>query len=308
VIEAIRRPLREVASAAAVESPFRLENEAGYRRWREAKLARYPLCTDDLIVEVKDPRALTRAERDAILQRCGRANMAIYASRVRAADKDMLRRLGTQLGLRRLAGNWLADEDGISQVTVSAARGRQHYIPYTNRALNWHTDGYYNPAERRIWAMLLHCVSPASTGGDNALMDHEIAYLLLRDEDPGFAGALMAPDALTIPARTDEAGVARAEETGPVFHVDPASGALHLRYTARTRSIAWRPDPITQAAVGFLERLLAGASPHVHRIRLAPGMGIVSNNVLHARSAFEDGPDCPRLLYRARYLDRLNGN
>jgi hypothetical protein len=65
---------------------------------------------------------------------------------------------------------------------------------------------------------------------------------------------------------------------------------------------------MTQAAVGFLKRLLAGNSPYVHRIKLAPGMGIVSNNVLHARSAFEDGSDRQRLLYRARYLDRLNGN
>jgi alpha-ketoglutarate-dependent taurine dioxygenase len=186
--------------------------------------------------------------------------------------------------------------------------GRQNYIPYTNRSLNWHTDGYYNSADRRIWAMLLHCVSQAPTGGENALMDHEIAYLLMRDENPAFAGALMAPDAMTIPARTDEAGVARAEETGPVFHVDPESGRLHLRYTARTRSIVWRQDPMTQAAVGFLERLLAGNSPYIHRIQLTSGMGIVSNNVLHTRSAFEDGPDRQRLLYRARYLDRLDGN
>jgi alpha-ketoglutarate-dependent taurine dioxygenase len=306
VIEVTQRPLREVPAAAAEESPFRLDNTVAYRRWREAKLARYPLGIDELMVEVNDPLALTKAERDAILQRCGKANMAIYASNVRAADKDILRLLGTQLGLRHLAGNWLADEDGISQVTVAAASGRQNYIPYTNRSLNWHTDGYYNPADRRIRAMLLHCVAQAPTGGDNALMDHEIAYLLMREENPAYAGALMAPDALTIPARTDEAGVARAEETGPVFHVDPASGCLHLRYTARTRSIAWRQDPMTQAAVAFLERLLAGNSPYVHRIKLAAGMGIVSNNVLHARSAFEDAPERPRLLYRARYLDRLN--
>jgi len=35
-------------------------------------------------------------------------------------------------------------------------------------------------------------------------------------------------------------------------------------------------------------------------------MGLLCNNVLHDRSAFSDGPDQPRLLYRARYLDRIN--
>jgi alpha-ketoglutarate-dependent taurine dioxygenase len=293
---------------AAKKSPFHLDNEVGYRRWRDAKLARYPARIDELIVEVNDPRALTNAERRAIIERCGKANMAIYASNVLEADKDILRLLGRQLGLRRLDCNWLADEDGISQVTVSAVDGRQNYIPYTNRSLNWHTDGYYNPADRRIWAMLLHCVSQALEGGENALMDHEIAYLLMRDENVALVGSLMASDAMTIPARADEAGVVRAEETGQVFHIDPVSGCLHLRYTARTRSIAWRQDAMTQTAVDFLERLLAGNSPYVHRLRLAPGMGIVCNNVLHTRSAFENAPDRQRLLYRSRYLDRLDGN
>jgi hypothetical protein len=31
----------------------------------------------------------------------------------------------------------------------------------------------------------------------------------------------------------------------------------------------------------------------------------VGHNVLHDRSAFEDDPAQPRLLYRARFLDRV---
>jgi hypothetical protein len=34
-------------------------------------------------------------------------------------------------------------------------------------------------------------------------------------------------------------------------------------------------------------------------------MGIVANNVLHDRSAFDDDPAQPRLVWRARYLDRV---
>jgi hypothetical protein len=36
-------------------------------------------------------------------------------------------------------------------------------------------------------------------------------------------------------------------------------------------------------------------------------MGLVCNNVLHERSAFEDAPGRPRLLYRARYVERIAG-
>lgn len=288
-------------------SPFDPDDDPVYWRWREAKLAAYPARIDELIVEVADPRSLSNAEHEAILQRCRIANMAIYASRVCEADKDILRLLGRQFGLTRLDRNWLADEDGITQVTVAETGGRQNYIPYTSRPIKWHTDGYYNPPERRIRAMFLHCVSNALAGGENALLDHEIAYLLIRDADADLVRALMATDAMTIPARVDEAGIARVAETGPVFHVDPYSGALHMRYTARSRSIEWKQDAATLSAVAFLENLLAAESPYIYQVRLEPGMGIVSNNILHDRTEFVDGEKCQRLLYRARYYDRIAG-
>jgi hypothetical protein len=115
----------------------------------------------------------------------------------------------------------------------------------------------------------------------------------------------MAADAVTIPGRLDEDGVARAEQSGPVFSVDAQTGALHMRYTARTRSVLWKDDAPTRAAVAFLWQLLAGDGPHMFRLTLAPGMGLVCNNVLHDRAGFVDDPLQPRLLYRARYLDRI---
>jgi hypothetical protein len=37
-------------------------------------------------------------------------------------------------------------------------------------------------------------------------------------------------------------------------------------------------------------------------------MGLLCNNVLHTRDGFSDRPDAPqRLLYRARYFDRIAG-
>ena len=288
-------------------SPFDPDDERRYRAWRAAKLERAPADAIALVVEVADPGALTPAERAAILARCAATNMAVYASPPRAPDKDLARRLGAQFGLSSLDANWLADEDGVSQVTVRGEAGRGEYIPYTNRPIRWHTDGYYNPPERTIRAMVLHCVSRAAEGGANALFDHELAYLLLRDEDPAHVRALMRRDAMTIPARIDEGGVARPARSGPVFSVDARSGSLHMRYTARTRSIEWHADPAVRAAVAALERLLAAPSPHVHRLTLEPGMGILCNNVLHDRAGFVDDPRQPRLLYRARYHERLAG-
>jgi len=287
-------------------SPFDLENSAAYAHWRDAKRASHPRQASDLIVDVVDPRTLSAAESDALLQRCATANMAIYLSPLCAEDKNIPRLLAQQLGLHRLDGNWLADEDGISQIAVAAKPGdRGAFIPYTNRAIKWHTDGYYHPSSRHIRAMVLHCVRCASEGGETALMDHEMAYIALREANPEWVRALMAPDAMTIPERLDEDGVARAEQSGPVFSVDPESGALHMRYTARTRSVLWKDDATTLAAVAFLEKLLASDGPHVFRLTLQPGMGLVCNNVLHDRAGFVDDPAQPRLLYRARYLDRL---
>jgi len=285
-------------------SPFSLDDNAAYQRWREHKLAQAPTSVADLIVEVRDPRALTAAEQAALAAVVRRCNMAIYASPMHEEDTDILRKLGAQFGLNQLDANWLAGEDGISSIRVFDDGTRKHYIPYTDKPIKWHTDGYYNTPERQIRAMVLHCVRSAASGGDNRLMDHEMAYLQLRDLDPQHIRALMQPDAMTIPERVDEADGVRAAQSGPVFSLD-AQGNLHMRYTARTRSIEWKKDAATAAAVAALEKLLASESPLVFHARLEPGMGLLCNNVLHDRGAFTDDPANPRLLYRARYLDRI---
>jgi hypothetical protein len=284
---------------------FDLADEGAYRDWRKAKLAQFPKSLAELVVEVHDPRALSAGEKQALLERCGRANMAIYASPAGGdPDKEIPRRLGLQLGLRELDSNYLADDDGISPLAVTVRGTRGEFIPYTNRGIRWHTDGYYNPVERTVRAVLLHCVECAETGGENDLLDHEIAYILLRDRNPQHIHALMAHDALTIPARVEDGRIERPAQSGPVFSVD-AGGFLHMRYTARAVSIEWKRDAATEAALAALEAILGTASPWVFRGRLEPGMGLVSNNVLHTRTPFTDSPRHQRLIYRARYYQRV---
>lgn len=286
--------------------PFDLDRADDFARWREWKLGHAARSVDELMVEVGDPAHLSGGERQALLQRLAMHNMALYRSARTEADPGLPLALGAQLGLRRLDTNWLAHEDGISHIAVSDQRDeRGGFIPYTDRAIRWHTDGYYHPDERLIRGMILHAVRDAAHGGDNRLADHEMLYLHLRDRSPDLVRALMDPCAMTIPAREDERGIARPAQTGPVFSVDP-QGRLHLRYTARTRSIAWKDDAATQAAVQAIEELLEQPWPWVLQARLTPGTGLVCHNVLHDRSAFVDDARYPRLLYRARFLDRAD--
>ncbi len=290
-------------------NPFDLEDDRAYRAWRERKLAAAPTRLEALPVEVGDPRALTPAEREALLARCRRANMAVYASRIGETEGTGIARLcGEQFGLVDLDHNRGAEADAVTALTVQSDALHARYIPYTDRAIHWHTDGYYNRLDEQDHGLLLHCVRPAMRGGENALMDHEMAYLLMRDTDPGFVRALMQPDAMLIPQNVVDGVELRPDRAGPVFMVTPA-GQLHMRYTMRKRNVVWKDDPAVQAAAAWLEGLLTGDSPHIFRATLQPGWGLLSNNVLHDRSAFEDDPDPARkrLLYRARYHDRIRG-
>ena len=288
-----------------------LADAGRYREWRAAKLDRYPRRADALRVVVGDPRRLTPAEKAQMTACCAAANMVIYASAAGGqADKNIAHDLGAQFGLTDLNHNPLADDDSVSALQVVPGKSDRGYIPYSNRRLLWHTDGYYNPPERRIRSFLLHCVRPAAEGGENALLDHEIAYLQLRDANPAYVEALMHPQAMTIPPNTEDAAQNRAAQTGPVFAVDPLTGVLHMRYTARTRSIVWRDDAVTKAAVACLAELLAAEdNPYILRCRLAAGEGLLCNNVLHNRTGFNDAPAAgqTRLMYRARYYNRVAG-
>ena len=289
-------------------NPFDPSHEPDYRRWREYKLADYPTQAAQLLVPLVDPAQPDAQESAAILACCRKTNMAIYrTSGERIADKHAMRALGRRFGLERLDMNLRADEDSITSLRVVPAGETTHYIPYTDRGIKWHTDGYYNHLPEQVRGIVLHCVRPAASGGSNFLMDHEMVYLLLRDEHPDGAAALMQPDAMTIPANVEDGVEIRPLQSGPVFSVENSSGSLHMRYTTRTRSIAWKDDRNVRLAVGFIRELLDSDLPWIFRYRLQAGEGIICNNVLHGREAFVDADDATRLLYRARYHDRMRG-
>lgn len=302
-------PARRVSVGSIGDaSPFDLGEETAWRRWRAAKLAARPLQIEDLIVDVADLARPTAAERVALAAVLARANMVVY--RGPALDEAAARRavaaFAGAVGLRRFERHRSAAEDGIVAIRVTDAPRQAGFVPYSDRPLGWHTDGYYawEGPDRAIRSMVLHCVRAAPHGGANALLDPEIAYLRLRDRDPALVAALMRPDALTIPPSVEEDGAVRAETTGPVFFLDPTTGRLAMRYTARKRHVVWCDDPVTRAAAAALVEITAD-DPAILRLRLAPGMGLLADNVLHDRSGFEDAEDPAegRLLLRLRSFD-----
>lgn len=209
-------------------SPFDVSRESDYRRWRESKLAVMAGGGVPAVIQVGDLAHLDEQEYAAILSACRSTNMAIYRTTGScAADKQSIRALGQRFGLERLDMNLRADEDSITSIRVVPAGESTHYIPYTNRAINWHTDGYYNTAGEQVRGIVMHCVQPAESGGVNCLMDPEIVYLLLRDENPDWVKALMQPDAMTIPANMEAGKEIRPAHTGPVFSVEKSTGCLH---------------------------------------------------------------------------------
>jgi hypothetical protein len=288
-------------------SPFAPDQERAYRAWREEKIAAYPRSAEEISVAVARLSEPSEREREAIRNRCAVANMALYRTSEEADPRAALGAFGRAFGLRTAEDHRSAERDGIVRIEVVSGGGRLGYIPYTDRPINWHTDGYYNfhGPGRSIQAMLLHCARAAAAGGQNRLLDPEIAYIRLRDEDPELVTALMRADAMTIPENVEPDGRTRPVNVGPVFFIDTATGRLGMRYTARKRNVVWRDDATTLRAAERLEAIL-NSDPLVLTVRLAPGEGLICNNVLHDRSGFEQGSGEGRLYYRVRYYNRIN--
>lgn len=292
-------------------SPFSLNPDAepAYQQWREWKLSVYPKSPAELLVSINNPFALSEKEKREIRQCFIRANMVIYSIKYKSdfADKKIVETMGKEFGLNRLDNNLGADNDSITALQIIAGGRKRGYIPYTNLKLSWHTDGYYNLPEEQIRGMILHCVNSAADGGENALLDHEMMYIHLRDQDPAYISALMKTDVLTIPANIEDGVEIRGLQSGPVFSVDHDSGVLHMRYSARKKNIIWTDDTITKNAVSAIDDFLVSDSPWILRHHLEPGQGLICNNILHNRTSFnnDENGETQRLIYRGRYYDRL---
>ena len=288
------------------DSPFDLDNPAAYQAWRERKLAA-PAVAPEILID--DPENLSRRDQQTLAQHCAEQNFALFRYAQPPQDPEKaLRLLGHTFGLDDIDANLCAEDSGLTEITVKQTDTDNLYIPYTDRPIGWHTDGYYNPADQRIHGMLLYCHRPAEQGGENGLLDHEIAYIRLRDQNPEWIRALMADDAFTIPPNVEGGQEIRGATVGPVFSINPDGQSLHMRYSMRQRNVIWADDPTTRAAAQALLDLFSSDDDHIVRVTMQSGQGVLCNNILHRRDGFSDAADPARkrVMYRARYYNRVS--
>lgn len=284
-----------------------LDFEHNYSQWRDDKLHQYATQTTLQAILINDPFSLTSEELDSLQTHCELNNFALYKLKdPEVSDKAAISQMAKQLGMQQLDQNLCADNDSVTSLQVMNLGRAKGYIPYTSHALNWHTDGYYNPFEFHIRSFMLHCVQKAQSGGENMFINHELIYIHLYDEDPDLIAALSQNDAFTIPANIENGVEVRAAQTGPVFYRDSVSNTLQMRYTSRSKSIQWKHDKTLLKAASMIEELLDSSELTLH-YTLQPGEGLICNNILHGRSAFINGniPQQQRLMYRARSYNRL---
>jgi len=288
---------------------FDLENEAAYAAWRRSKLAVTPRAGAAKVLKVVDLSQPTESEQNAILQQVSESNFAIYQAENYSDDEGevgaQLRQFTDAFGLRIAEAHRSAGNNGVVALRVSMAEHQRGFIPYSRKAMNWHTDGYYNSEADTIRAFVLHCVRQADIGGQSQVIDNEIAYIRLRDESPEAVALLMDTAAMTIPKSPEADGSVRPVSIGPVFFIE--NEKLIMRYTARTRSISWKDEATKKAAV-LLQELLEFERDYLHTLTLQPGQGILNNNTLHNRTAFDPSADTgssQRMLYRVRFNNRL---
>ncbi len=288
---------------------FDLGNVSAYATWRRSKLALTPRAGAAPVLKVVDLSQPTESEKNAILKQVAESNFAIYQAERYSADEDEvgaeLRRFTDAFGLRIAETHRSAGNNGVVALKVSMAEHQRGFIPYSRKAMNWHTDGYYNSEADTIRAFVLHCVRQADIGGQSQVIDNEIAYIRLRDASPEAVALLMDPEAMTIPESPEADGSVRPVSIGPVFFIEDEK--LIMRYTARTRSISWK-DEATKKAAALLQELLESERDYLHTLTLQPGQGILNNNTLHNRTAFDPSADTgssQRMLYRVRFNNRL---
>ena len=275
-------------------------------RWCDARREAHATGRAGEWIEIEDPFRLRQAERDAIAERCARFNLALYRFARTGTDPDALSAFASAMGLDRRDLTLGADRRGIASVRVKQDTSGRRMIPFTSRALNWHTDGYYNAPERSVRAVVMHCAAPAPVGGETTLLDPDLVCAAMHERDPALVEALAHPRAMTIPAHDADGVPVRPARTGPVFRFLDHPPRLHMRYTMRTRSIRWRPTPATARAVAALEAAIASLSAHHVHVRFEAGEGVICNNVLHRRAAFADGEGPARTVLRIRAFDPVS--
>ena len=291
---------------------FNLKDDATYQHWVESKLSAYQKRTSadfKLLVDIDSDGHIPAESLSIVKEQINDYNFALYKMSESVEDHlSAVKNIGIQVGLKELDKNLCAQEDRITKLTVVDHQRGHSYIPYSNKAIGWHTDGYYNPLHQRVLALVLHCEHPSETGGVSDLLDPDMVYIHLRDQNPDFITALSNPGVMCIPENIEEGVEIRPQTCTAVFMQEPVAEqdpVLAMRFSKRKHNIIWAGDTLTQEALACLFEYLESDSPYHIKYRLNSGEGVICNNVLHTRSAFIDSAENKRVYFRARYYNRI---
>jgi len=264
--------------------------------WSAKKDLNIPSNIDDLKVSISDINHVSKTEISQIKHKLTKFNCCIYASGTDLNDNSKIMRFAQSLGMKTFDSHNI-DDSAISMISADKNENNMRYIPYTNKGLNWHTDGYYD--NKPIFSWLLHCVEPALSGGENFLLDHELAireYVLKHDD----ITCLMNNQAFSIP--TDEVAE-RGVTSNYVCDMNNEYKKLHMNFSMRKENIILNKD--SKSAMSKLIKIIKEDCKKYHlTYKLSRNEGIVSNNILHGRNAFKDGPVMRKIL-RIRSHERL---
>ena len=268
---------------------------AEFLRWAEEKERDIPHNIDGIIVNIHDINNVKISEIAKIKETINKCNSCIYSSKIALKSNTNLLKFVESVGMRTYDRNNIESNE-ISTITPLESN-KINYIPYTNKSLNWHTDGYYD--KKSIFSWLLHCVHPATHGGENYLLDHELAlreYVLRYDD----VNNLMSEDALTIPESKD---TSRSEISTYIFSIKNQYKKLHMRFSMRKDNIGTSPKA-GDAVTKLKEIIENDCAKYSLTYKLQKNEGIITNNILHGRRAFKDDK-VKRKLLRIRSYERL---
>ena len=268
---------------------------AEFLRWAEEKEKNIPQNSDGILVNIHDINNVKPSEIAKIKETIYKHNSCIYSSKIALKSNTNLLKFVELVGMRTYDCNNIESNE-ISTITP-LQNSKINYIPYTDKPLNWHTDGYYD--RKSIFSWLLHCVNPATQGGENYLLDHELVLreYLLRNDD---INNLMAEDALTIPASKD---TSRPEISTYIFSFKNKYRRLHMRFSMRKDNIGTSAKA-SPAIIKLKEIIENDCAKYSLTYKLQKNEGIITNNILHGRKAFKDDK-VKRKLLRIRSYERL---
>ena len=277
-----------------------LENtRTNYKRWADKKLQGFSKKLDDLIVEINNPNSVSKSEKNIILKTIKQHNIVFFQINKGTINlKSSIKTLASQVGLGNYEVDSKSDNDGLTEIKIhNSMKPSAEYIPYTDKQLNWHTDGYYNNENNLILSWLLFCKSQSENGGMNKYMDHEIAYILFNKSFDNI-GDLMLHNAYRIP---ENELTGRKAIDNAIFSF--IKNKLYMKFSMREKNIIWN-NKSKEAANNLKDIINSSKKYHISH-KFSEGQGVITNNIIHMRTSFTNLEKKNRLLYRLRSKKRM---